>query len=113
MKMTEEIDLGPMLGQESATILQGCDPSYDNRESLTRRLGTLGGELIVETLKKLESGQAKETKQPTESPTPYTHRLTKDLGRVDWKKSPEEIERFIRAVTPWPGAVTSARFKDS
>ena len=86
MKMTEEIDLGPVLGQESATILQGCDPSYDNRESLTRRLGTLGGELIVETLKKLESGQAKETKQPAESPTPYTHRLTKDLGRVDWKK---------------------------
>jgi methionyl-tRNA formyltransferase len=111
MKMTEEIDLGPVLGQKSATILQGCDPSYDNRESLTRRLEMLGGELIVETLKKIENGQINEVKQPSESPTPYTHRLTKDSGRIDWKRSPTEIERFIRAVTPWPGAVTSARFK--
>ncbi len=111
MKMTEEIDLGPVLGQER-TVLSGRGPSsLENRESLTRRLGSLGGELIVETLRKLENGEIEEIKQPVESPTPYTHRLTKDSGRVDWTKPAEEIERFIRAVTPWPGAWTEVKFE--
>jgi len=116
MKMTEEIDLGPVLGQKITIIRshlgvrQGETFSgYDNRESLTRRLGKLGGKLIVETLKKLENGQINEVKQPSKSPTSYTHRLTKDSGRIDWKKTSVEIERFIKAVTPWPGAWTEYR----
>ncbi|MBI5356047.1 hypothetical protein HZB78_00345 [Candidatus Collierbacteria bacterium] len=145
MKMTEEIDLGPVLGQRSLKISQPpqkestftswststpvkSDPSgfgrtgdffqrkksgssEDTRETLTRRLGILGGKLIVETLKKLENGQINEVKQPEKSPTSYTHRLTKDSGQIDWKKTPVEIERFIRAITPWPGAWTNSKFK--
>ena len=104
MKMIEEIDRGPVLGQ-AKTIIRS-----DTRETLTRRLGILGGKLIVEKLKKIENGQLNEVKRPQKSPTPYTHRFTKDSGRIDWEKSPVEIERFIRAVTPWPGAWTE--FKD-
>ena len=66
--------------------------------------------MIVETLKKIETGQINAISQPEKSPTPYTRRLTKESGRIDWSKPPIEIERFIRAVTPWPGAWTE--YKD-
>ena len=109
MKMTEEIDLGPVLGQKRTVLSRRGPSSLENRESLTRRLGILGGKLIVKTLKKLQNGQINEVKQPPKSPTPYTRRLTKDSGLINWKKSPVETERFIRAVTPWPGAWTEYR----
>lgn len=105
MKMTEAIDRGPVLGQ-AKTIIRS-----DTRETLTKKLGILGGKLIVETLKKIENGQLNKVKQPLKSPTPYTHRLTKDSGRIDWEKSPVEIERFIRAVTPWPGAKSNVKWR--
>ncbi len=123
MRMTEEIDRGPVLGQASLAIHQPgiirpglpaegqAFSNYDTRETLTIRLGKLGGKLIVETLKKLENGQITEVNQPEKSPTFYTRRLTKESGRIDWSQSPIEIERFIRAVTPWPGAWTKYRAK--
>ena len=113
MRMTEKVDRGPILGQVKTLIKSDL-----TRESLTRHLGILGGKLIVETLKRLENGQINEIRQLPKSPTPYTHRLTKDSGRIDWQKFPEEtwpersrrLERFIRAVTPWPGAWTNGRW---
>jgi methionyl-tRNA formyltransferase len=128
MSMTGEIDQGTMLGQQAIPIRhpnperlvrpgpaesqgQAFSDGYDTRESLTKRLGVLGGELIVETLKKLGNGHIKEIPQPEKSPTPYTRRLTKDSGRIDWTKSPEDVERFIRSVTPWPGARSAARWQ--
>ena len=112
MRMTEKVDRGPILGQVKTLI-----ESDLTRETLTKKLGILGSKLIVETLKKLENGQINAVKQPSKSPTFYTHRLTKDSGRINWDLRPGEtssersrrIERFIRAVTPWPGAWTEYR----
>lgn len=125
MKMTKEVDRGPILEQKKIKIRQpnaSLDPSsrtprddgnhnFDNRESLTKKLGILGGRLIVETLKKLKKGQIKFISQPKKSPTVYTRRLTKEDGEINWSKSPAEIEKLIRAVTPWPGATASLKFK--
>lgn len=99
MRMTETIDRGPVLSQASVAI-----QSEDNRETLTKKLGELGGNTLAATLNNLVSGHITETPQPADSPTPYTRRLTKDSGRINWSRSPAEIERFIRSVTPWPGA---------
>jgi methionyl-tRNA formyltransferase len=106
MRMTEEIDLGPVLGQQRTVLSRKGPSSLENRETLTKRLGILGGKLIVKTLKKLQNGQINEVKQPPKSPTPYTRRLTKESGRINWSQSPIQIERFIRAAFPWPGAWT-------
>ena len=39
-----------------------------------------------------------------ESQVTHARKLTKEDGRVDWTKPAIEIERQIRAFTPWPGA---------
>lgn len=127
--MTREIDRGAILGQAKIAIHQpnfkrpGPVPQgqalqgqafldeFDTRETLTKRLATLGGELIVDVLGRI--GQIRQIPQPHHSPTPYSYRLKKEDGRIDWTKTPEEIERFIRAVTPWPGARSAARWHDA
>jgi methionyl-tRNA formyltransferase len=35
--------------------------------------------------------------------------ITKRDGRIDWRKSAEEIERMTRAYTPWPSAWTTLK----
>ncbi|GAI77627.1 unnamed protein product, partial [marine sediment metagenome] len=96
-------DKGPILAQQKLTIVD-----KDTRESLTKKLARLGGKLMVETLKLLENEQIKAVSQPKKSPTKMTRKLTKTDGRIDWTQSPAVIERFIRSVTPWPGASAAA-----
>lgn len=33
-------------------------------------------------------------------------RMTKEDGKINWDKNPDEIEAHIRAMQPWPGAYT-------
>ena len=44
----------------------------------------------------------KRKKQPEESPTPYAKMLEKEMGRVDFELTAEEIERRIRGFDPYP-----------
>lgn len=41
----------------------------------------------------------------------YFPKLSKDSGKIDWSKSPEYNERFIRAMQPWPVAWTQVKTK--
>ncbi len=34
------------------------------------------------------------------------------MGKINWKKSPKEIEQIIRAFTPWPGTFTFVKIKE-
>jgi methionyl-tRNA formyltransferase len=46
----------------------------------------------------------------------YAAKLTREEGKLDWARSAVELERQVRAFTPWPGAwfdVRGERFKVS
>ncbi len=55
-------------------------------------------------------GQIKLREQGHKKAT-YTKKFTREDGRIDWKKTDEDNERFIRAMHPWPGAWTKVRVK--
>ena len=59
----------------------------------------------METIPKWIDGKIKPEPQD-ESKATYTKILKKEDGRIDWQKTPEEIERQIRALNPWPGTYT-------
>ncbi|MEK7611079.1 MAG: methionyl-tRNA formyltransferase [Patescibacteria group bacterium] len=46
-------------------------------------------------------------KAQDETKATYTKMLKKETGRIDWTKSPLEIERMIRAYSGWPGSWTT------
>ncbi|HJC24188.1 MAG TPA: methionyl-tRNA formyltransferase [Candidatus Eisenbergiella merdavium] len=105
MQMDAGIDTGDMLLKRSVAIL----PS-DTAESLSDKLEKAGGEAIVEALALLEKGELRGTPQ-NEAESSYVPMIEKSMGRIDFSRTAEEIDRLIRGLYPWPSAFTSYKGK--
>ncbi len=66
------------------------------------RLAAMGGALIVEALPGIAAGTLSAEPQIEEGVT-YAQKLARDEGRLDWSRPAVELERKVRALTPWPG----------
>lgn len=100
IKMTDEIDAGPIIVQAQTEILDN-----DDYLILHDRLATLGLKLLIKTLPDISQNNLKEILQDNEAAT-LTRKFTKADGEIDWSKPAEQIERQIRAFYPWPGSYT-------
>ena len=69
------------------------------------RLALLGGEVLIEALDVLQSGQARFTPQD-ESQITVCRKIPKDAGAMDFTQSAEQLHRLVRAMNPWPSAFT-------
>ena len=103
-KMDEKVDHGPIVSQFKEDI----SPS-DTGETLRARLFERSAEVLVELMKPYMQAKIK-PKIQDDSQASYTKIVTREDGFIDLdKKSPEEAERFVRAMQPWPGAWTLLR----
>jgi len=98
MRVVEALDAGPILSQERLEIRD-----EDTTESLEAKLATMGGELLVRTLERLDTlpGKPQEEAQATYAPL-----LKKEDGLIDWAQSARRIFNQVRAFQPWPVAHT-------
>lgn len=69
------------------------------------RLARMGAELLVETLRRVEAGDAPRIPQPAEGVT-YAAKLERVDEEIDWSRPARDIYNQIRALNPWPGAYT-------
>lgn len=98
MQMDEGLDTGAVLSKGVVPITNTTTATQ-----LHDALAKLGAELVADTLEQIATGNKPAPQaQPAEGVT-YAHLLTKDDGRIDWTKPAAEIERQVRALTPWPG----------
>src|SRR3954470_13638802 len=97
MRMDEGLDTGPMLLAERTPI-----SAADTAETVHDRLAAMGATLIVSTLDGLVRRSIDPTLQPNEGVT-YAHKLGKEEGVLDWRRTAAELERKVRAFHPWPG----------
>jgi methionyl-tRNA formyltransferase len=88
------MDAGPVCLQREETIK--ADDTYG---TLAPRLASLGGELLVHTL---ETNPPFE-EQPAEGVT-IADKITADDRRLDRERTPTELERRVRALSPHIGA---------
>lgn len=100
MYMAEGLDTGDMIDKAIVEL-----EKEETGGSLFDKLAVKGGRLILETLKKIEEGTAVRTPQD-ETLSTYAGKITKELGKIDFKKPAIEIERLIRGLNPWPSAYT-------
>ncbi len=101
MRMDEGLDTGPVIAQASVPIRPD-----DTTDTLTVRLAELGAQLLAETLPRWVVGQI--TPQPQDySRATLAPKLNKSDGRLDWSKPAAELDRRVRAFSPWPGTFTS------
>jgi methionyl-tRNA formyltransferase len=101
MRMEAGLDTGPVLSTVKTQIAQD-----DTTGTLHDRLAVQGAALMVETLKALEAGTARQTPQPDEGVT-YAKKLTNDETQIDWSRPARELDCFVRGLSPWPGAWTT------
>ncbi|WP_320821832.1 methionyl-tRNA formyltransferase [Reinekea sp.] len=100
MQMDAGLDTGAALVTAECDILP-----TDTSEILHDRLIEIGAPALLQALDQLELGTAQPVKQDSLKAT-YAHKLLKAEGQIDWTDSAEQIDRQIRGLTPWPGAVT-------
>lgn len=100
MKTVKAVDAGDILLQKSTEIGKN-----ETAGELFSRLSTLGGEAIIEAVRLIESGKAIFTKQDDSEAT-HCSMISKADGRIDFSKSAEELDCFLRGMSPWPSAYT-------
>lgn len=98
MQMDEGLDTGPMLMIESLPIAED-----DTTGTLHDKLAALGGNMIVEAMRKLEAGTLPAMPQPEEGVT-YAAKLSKQEAQLDFAQPAQVLARKIRAFNPFPGA---------
>lgn len=100
MLMDEQLDHGPIISQQTVDI-----SPQDTGQSLTVKLARQAAHLLIETLPQYLDGKIKPVSQDDAQAT-HTKPLSRADGRINWRKSAEEIARQVRAFYPWPGTWT-------
>lgn len=93
-ELNEKMDAGDLLAKQELEILPG-EYAYE----LESRLADMGADLLCKTIEKIDT--IPHTKQDPSQVT-LAPMLRKEDGRIDWTKNAVEIDRKIRAFTPWP-----------
>lgn len=98
MQMAEGLDTGDMLLKRSTPV------EHKNCGQLHEELSQMGASMITEVLAGLDDIVPE--KQDDELAT-YAPMISKQDGAADFSRSPEQLERQMRAFDPWPGTFTS------
>ncbi len=100
MRTVKAVDAGDILLKKQIEISH-----TDTAGSLFERLACLGGEMIVEAVKLIESGKAVYTPQ-NDAEASYCRMIKKVDGLINFDKTYKELDCFVRAMTPWPCSFT-------
>ena len=93
--MAEGLDTGPLYARRMTPV-----GPRDTAGELHDRLSVLGAEVLVETLDRLPAL----VPQPQEDAlATFAPKIERAHGRVDFTRTAVELDRQIRAMTPWPG----------
>jgi methionyl-tRNA formyltransferase len=77
----------------------------DTSTTLHERLAVMGANLMIKTLNALDLGSVTPRPQRHDIAT-YAPLLKSEDGHINWKMAADDLDAFIRGVTPWPGAFT-------
>jgi methionyl-tRNA formyltransferase len=105
MQIDAGLDTGPTLLKYETEIA-----ADETAPQLSARLAEAGAPLVVETLRKLASGEIRPTPQDNSQAT-RAPILKKEDGRIDWSLTAHKIYNRIRGLQPWPGGFTTFRGK--
>lgn len=98
MQMDAGMDTGGVIDRAELPI--GPD---DTSATLHDSLSALGGQVLRRSLQRYVDGALPVTPQPSEGVV-MAPMIKKEDGRLDWSRPARELERRLRAFTPWPGA---------
>ncbi len=99
MRMEKGLDTGPVYLRRAVPIA-----ADETGGSLHDKLAALGAELVAEGLRQLASGSLPLPETQSDIGVEYAHKLDKREAVLDLERPALELERQVRAFTPWPVA---------
>ena len=98
MKIEKKLDSGPVLLKKELNLDQNM--IYGEIE---KKLSIIGADLLIESLKKIESGEAKFIDQVQAEAT-YARKIDKTETKINWNLEANKVIRHVHALSPNPGA---------
>ena len=99
--MALKMDAGDIIGVAKTPIGEN-----ETAGELLDRLAVLGADLLSDTLKKVEQGEAVATAQD-ESKVSFAPMLDKAMCPIDWSKTAQQVHDHVRGLNPWPTATAT------
>ncbi len=93
---------------DAGNILAQCKIKIDNDDTTESLLAKCSEEsccLLVKTIENF-TDSLKNSKPQNEEEATYSHFLKKENGLINWEESAKQIDKKIKAFTPWPGCFT-------
>lgn len=103
----EKIDTGAILFSSEVEI-----KARETVGSLHDTLMTEGSDLVLKTVLAISEGTAHPKAQPTSGVLKEAPKLNSDNTRINWNEGPEQIDAFVRGLSPYPVAWTELKHKD-
>ena len=101
MLIEKGMDSGDILNQKEVEI-----KAEDDFTSLSEKLSKIGSEVILESVLNYDDFMKNRIKQDDDKAT-FTKKITKEMGKIDFNQSKEEIINKIRAFVEFPKAYFS------
>ena len=98
MKIEEKLDCGPII--VSREIELDTSATYGETE---KKLSEIGANLLIESLKKIESGNSKFVEQ-VHSEATYAKKINKKEAKINWNSNADKVIAQIHGLNPNPGA---------
>jgi methionyl-tRNA formyltransferase len=99
--LKHEIDTGDVIFATTVPIAD-TDTAGDLHDSLM----TAGAELLVKTVKAIESGNYNEQPQLFSAELKHAPKIFKDFCRIEWNQPVQTVYNLIRGLSPYPTAFT-------
>ncbi|MHB1500826.1 MAG: methionyl-tRNA formyltransferase [Candidatus Dormibacteria bacterium] len=98
-QMDLRMDAGPILMQAAIPV-----PPRTTSPKLSEELALVASELLLETLHQAEEGNLSPMPQD-DLVASYCAKMSRGDSVTSWDMPAEKIDRLVRALQPWPGAV--------
>lgn len=105
MLMDEGLDTGDILLKDEVQITEDMTAG-----ELFDVLKDRGAQLLIDTIEGIKENKITRIKQ-SEDETCYAKMLNKNIARINWEDSAENINNLIRGLNPWPIAFTEYKEK--
>lgn len=99
--LKHEIDTGSIIFQEKEPIHEN-----DTAGTLYERLMLKGAQLVLKTVKAIETGNYPNQPQPEIITIKHAPKIYKETCEIKWDRSSQDVRNFIRGLSPYPGAWT-------
>ncbi|RYL95385.1 methionyl-tRNA formyltransferase [Sporolactobacillus sp. THM7-4] len=105
MYMVKKLDAGDILSQVRVPIQDS-----DTFGTLHDKLSEAGGDLLMQTLPRIVSGDITPKTQNDNEAT-FAPSIKREDEAIDWSKPASEVRNLIRGLNPFPGAYTTLNGK--